>query len=153
MFLSDTQKAAIAALSPTEILGNIIQNQMGVVVGEYDFARDGGAALAVIPLKDINTGMPISLPVGTLVCKTWIDVQTPCVGAGSIALSTGETAADILAATAAASITGVMAGVSTGTAATMKKITSTAKTPIATLSVGTISAGKFRVYLEFVRSA
>lgn len=156
MLLSSTNKDLLNAKAPWDGgelgLGNLLQGQVGVVVGTYDFARDGGDALAVISLKDSISGKPISLPVGAIVTKSYIDVQTPCVGAGSIALSTGQTAADILAATAAASITGIVAGVSVGTAATMKKISSTAKTPTATLSVGTITAGKFSVFMEFVIS-
>jgi hypothetical protein len=151
--LNSTLKALFNKFSPLEGLGDQLNNQLGMIVGSYDFAVQGGAALAVIPLLDVNTGLAISLPVGTIITTSYVDVQTPCVGAGSIALSTGQTAADILAATAAASITGTIAGVSTGVVANFKKISTTPKTPIATLSVGTITAGKFLVFMEFVQSA
>lgn len=135
-------------------LGNCLQGQVGVVVGTYDFARDGGA-IGSISLKDSITGMPISLPAGAIVTKSYIDVETPCTtsASGTLALSTGQTAADILGATAAASVTGILAGVSVGTAATMKKISSSAKTPVAVIATGALTAGKLRVFMEFVVSS
>lgn len=157
MLLSSSDLATLNTKAPfdggNQGLGNLLQGQVGVVVGTYDFARDGGAT-GSITLKDSISGKPISLPVGAIVTKSYIDVQTPCTtsDAGTVALSTGQTAADILTATAAASVTGIMAGISVGTAATMKKISSTAKTPVAVIA-NNITAGKFSVFMEFVISS
>jgi hypothetical protein len=139
--------------APTEGLGDALYNQVGLIVGTYDFAVQGGAT-GTIPLLDINTGKKISLPVGAIVIRSWVDVQTPCTtsDAGTVALTTGQTAADIMAPTAAASVTGILEGVSTGTAANMKKISSTAKTPAAVIA-NNITNGKFRVFMQYVLSA
>lgn len=152
--IGSVDKALQNKFSPHEGLGDILFNQVGLLVGEYDFARDGGA-IGTISLKDINdTNKALSLPSGAIVTKSYTDVQTACTtsASGTVALTTGETAADIMAATAAASVTGILAGVSVGTAATMKKMTA-ARTPSVVIATGAITAGKFRVYLEYVISA
>lgn len=151
--LNATDQAINNKFAPREGLGDILFNQVGLLVGTYDFAVQGGATGTIL-LLDVNTGKKIELPVGAIVTKSYIDVQTPCTtsDAGTVALTTGQTAVDIMAATAAASVTGILAGVSVGTAATMKKISSTVKNPAAVIA-NNITGGKFRVYMEYVLSA
>jgi hypothetical protein len=151
--INATDKALLNKFSPNEGLGDQLFNQCGLLVGSYDFAVQGGAT-GTIPLLDVNTGKKITLPIGAVITKSWIDVQTPCTtaDAGTLALTSGQTAADILVATAAASVTGIMPGVSTGTAATMKKISSSAKTPAAVIA-NNLTNGKLLVYMEYVLSA
>lgn len=151
--LKEAERVYHNKFTPHEGLGDILFNQLGLFVGEYDFAVDGGATGTIL-LRDVNTGQRIELPVGAIVTKSFIDVQTPCTtsDAGTVAITTGQTAADILAATPAASVTGIIAGVSTGSAANMKKISSTAKNP-AVVIANNLTAGKFRVYMEYVLSA
>ncbi len=102
--LDPTTKANFNKYSPHEGLGDAVFDNLGVLVGTYDFAVSGGATGTIL-LLDINTGKKITLPVGAIVTKTYIDVQTACTtaDAGTVAVTTGQTAADILAATAAAS--------------------------------------------------
>lgn len=154
MFIDSTETAFYNSKAPFDPkLGNTLYHQMGVLALNYDFSRDGGA-VGSTPLRSVLTGQVLTLPIGLLVTRSWIDVQTPGTtsASGTLAFSTGETAADILAATAAASITGTVAGVSVGTAATMKKMTAI-RTPVATIATGALTAGKAIVFLEFVQSA
>lgn len=134
-------------------LGELVNGAYGVVRLSYDFAVQGGA-VGTVSLLDEN-GKPFLLPVGAIVTRSYIDVVTPATtsASGTIAISTGQTAADVLGATAAASFTGILEGVSTGTAANMKKISTSAKTPVAVIATGALTAGKAYVFLEYVLSS
>lgn len=153
MFLDPTDLAFYNSRAPLDNkLGNTLFHQVGCVAANYDFTRDGGA-IGSTSLKSITSGLPVVLPAGAIVTRSWIDVVAAGTtsASGTLAFTTGETAADILAATAAASVTGIVAGVSVGTAATMKKMTA-ARTPQAVIATGALTGGKATVFLEYVIS-
>jgi hypothetical protein len=141
-----------ATAGPSVRLGNkLVRDKVQTIVLKYDFAVQGGAASSTINLLDIETGKSAKLPKGALVVDCIIDVITPAVGAGSISISTGKAVADLKAATAAASYTGLVACVPVGSAATAIKQTADVTPSIAT-TVGTITAGKFYVVLQYILS-
>lgn len=113
----------------------------------YDYAVNGGSTAAAIDLGD-------DLPDNAVITRSWIDVISSASGSGtSIYLST-ETAQDVLPYTAITSVTGGarIEGVSTGTAATMKKM-SAARPVLLTISGSNgLTAGKFAVFIEYVVS-
>lgn len=133
----------------------VIRDQARFMKVQYDFAQQGGAVGTVNLLVPKTPGGPGALkgtlPKNALIIGCYIDVLTPATGAGSIALGTGQTTVDLKAATAAASYTGIVACIPTGSAASSIKLTAD-RIPTATISVGTITAGKFNVLIEYVLS-
>lgn len=122
-----------------------LKNSVHVAYAEYDFAKDGGA------VGDINL-RGAKLPEGAIVIRTTIHSITAIVsgGATTIALKL-QTAADMLAATAKASFSAnaLLDGVQVDTAATMIRCTA-ARTPVATVAVAAITAGKFVVAMQYI---
>lgn len=107
----------------------------------YDFAKHGGA------LGDIGLG--IIIPRNAVIKKGWIDVLVPPTSGGSATVALKlQSAADVLAATAIASVTGRLDTKQTGTAATMIKTTDDAELKV-TVAVDTLLTGKFIVYLDY----
>ena len=131
----------------TQILRNCIQ----VLFAQYDFAVQGGA-IGTVNLLGLD-GKPAVLPQNAIIVLALIDVLTPCTtsASGTIAL-TAQSAGDIKAALAAASYTGLVAGIPVGTAATAIKMTAD-RTLQATIATGAITAGKFNVIIEYNYSA
>lgn len=135
-------------------MGDELAKVKNVIKGRYSFAVQGGAIGSVNLLKDLGDKLSyVVLPLGALVTGSWVDHSTACTsgGAATVALSTGQAANDVLAATAVASMTGLVEGVSTGTAANMKKMTA-ARTATATIAAAALTAGVFNVFLEYVLS-
>jgi hypothetical protein len=153
MLESSTQYTRLNALAPHDAyLGTQLHKTINVVKGVYDFASTGGAIGAQSLLDD--KGNLISLPVGLIVVRSFYDVITAFTSGGSatVALSI-QAANDVLSALAVASLTaGVGAGVSVGTAATMKKVSTTAKPLVLTVATAALTAGKMNVYIEYVLS-
>jgi hypothetical protein len=116
---------------------------------KYDFAVQGGAVGAVT-LLDVSTGKSAVLPKGAIVRHCIIDVITPATtsASGTLALSTGQTAADLKAATAAASYTGLLACVPVGTAASAIKLTAD-RTMVGAIATGALTAGKLYVIVQY----
>lgn len=121
----------------------------------YDFANVGGA-IAAITLSSSTVGALLQsksaciIPKGAIVMEVLIDTITAPTSGGSatIALSTGQGAADLLSATAYSSFSGIQAGIPVGTAATAIKMTAD-RTPTATIAVATLTAGKFYVIINY----
>jgi len=117
-----------------------------VVRVTYDFAADGGAISA------INLGQ--GLPEKAIIQRSWFEVITQLTSGGASTMAIHcESANNIFSA---ADITGSAAGtitegVSTGTAATMQKITNDCNIT-ATIAVATVTAGKLVIYVEYVVS-
>lgn len=139
---------------PLNLGSEIVRRTHKQFKGVYDFSVQGGSTSAAINLYDPVFGKNSSLilPAGFIISKVLIDVLTNPVGAGAtIALSSGKNAADLLAATAIASFTGLIDGIPTTAAATNIKISPTLAAPgsICTLTIATtnLSAGKFNVFI------
>lgn len=111
-------------------------------VALYDFATDGGAA------GDISLGT--ILPDNAIILNGRIDILTAMAsagGAGTIALKLAG-ANDILSAVDADTLSGIVATVPVGSAATSFKLTA-AKTLTATVGTEALTAGKFMVFLDY----
>ena len=151
------------------LLGTMVREGYGQAVCIYEKTTLGGA-IGTVNLVQANAGSlpvsgqatitsaqtgsavtPCTLPAKAVVRSGMIDVITTLVGA-SATLSLGlNTTSDIKASTAIASFTGQMDVVPVYTAATAVKIT-TAKTLTLTIGTTALTAGKFRVFLNYVQS-
>lgn len=131
-------------------LGSELAKTKNVLKAQFDFSVLGGAQGSVT-LKD-EDGADATLPSGAIITRVWIDSITDPTsgGAATVALSS-EGAADLLAATAIAGITGIIEGLPDGTAAQMIKLTA-AREIVAVIATADLTAGKFNVFIEFVLS-
>lgn len=131
-------------------LGNkVIQGSVRLMLATYDFSVLGGA-IGTLTLHDIKN-QPAVLPKGAVITSCIIDVKTAATtsASGTIALSTGQTGADLKAATAAASYTGLVACIPVGSAATAIKLTADS-TMTAVIATGAITAGKLTVAVQYI---
>lgn len=121
-----------------------------VLRATYDFAVNGGA-IGDIALLDVDGNAAI-IPDNAVITKVLVDVITAATsgGAATVALKS-EAAADLLAATAVASVTGFLDGKPVNTAATVVKL-SADRTIKATVAAFALTAGKFHVFIEYVLS-
>lgn len=133
--------------TPHEGIGTAVHQTPSLLKCVYDFSVLGGAATTTYQLLD-DQGNKAIVPAKAIITRVFLDVITPCVGAGSMSLA-AEATADLMAATAAASITGLVEGKQDFTAAKFVK-TTVARNITTTTSVGTITAGKFYVHVEYV---
>jgi hypothetical protein len=101
----------------------------------------------------------VALPVGAIVTRSFIHVSTSFAGNGdsgsTIKIGIQDQSVDVHASAALSTYSGGMVeGVSTGTAANMKIIATTAKQLAVTWTIGgtdtSLSAGLMEVYLEYV---
>jgi hypothetical protein len=114
----------------------------------YDFSKQGGA-IGTLNLLD-EVGKPCVLPNKAVVWNVYIDTVTaPTSGGGAtIAISSGQVAADIKAATAFGSYSGLVAGIPVGNAATAFKLTADQK-PTLTIATAALTAGKLNVQIIY----
>jgi hypothetical protein len=134
-------------------LGTLLRNRKGTLKCILDVAnvRQGGA-VGDINLLD-EDGNACVLPSGAIITQVYRDIVTAFTsagGAGTVALK-ANTAADLLAAVDADTLSGVGAGVPVGTAATMVKLTAD-RTLKATVAVEALTAGKMHVFVDYVLS-
>jgi hypothetical protein len=121
------------------------------VVGEYDFAVDGGA-VSTITLRSANAIGNV-VPAGSVVLSGYIEVDT-LLGAGAGAtIGVGlEAAGDLLAAAIFSgtpwSTTGRKSVIPVGTGAASVKTTVARSISIA-IAVNTVTSGKFRVVVVY----
>lgn len=154
--------------APLKLGGQVVRRSVRVFKGVYDFSLQGGAigtlslldAMQIYPLSqpillgNARTFPSLYLPPGFIVLNCLIDVITAPTSGGSatLALSTGVTAADLKAATAISSYTGLLAAIPVNTAATAVKVPLTTAQPgsIATIAIATaaLTGGKINVHLE-----
>lgn len=117
-------------------------------VFEYDFAIEGGA-ISSITLRQIGGGQ---VPAGAVVTDAILEILTIPTGASANGAVQLEAANDIVAAAIIAgapwSSLGRKAGVPVSAATSVK--TTVARTPVLVISAGAFTAGKFRVYLEYL---
>lgn len=129
--------------------GNVIEGAIprdaGDLLYEYDFAVDGGA-VGTINLRGQR------LPSGFVVLDSVIEVLTVPTsgGAATIAVTSGEAAGDILAATgigvAPWSTLGRKAGIPVSAATSIK--TTAVRTPAIVVATAALTAGAFRIRLS-----
>jgi hypothetical protein len=117
--------------------------------GYYDFAVDGGATAAIVLRSDDGP-----LPAGSVVVSGYLDVLTLfTTGTAATAAISVEAANDIQTATVVSgapfSTTGRKSITPAGTGATAIKTTAS-RYPTITFAVGTVTAGKLELVLEFV---
>jgi hypothetical protein len=116
-------------------------------IGEYDFAIDGGAVSTIV-LRGVSGS---AIPNGSLILSGVLEIVTTLTSGGSETTAlTVESAADILAATAVASLTaGNKSIIPAATGATAVKTTAE-RAPSMTIAVAALTAGKFRLRLLYV---
>ena len=121
----------------------------GVAKATYDFAVHGGAAAAVIELMPGDE----LIPAKAVITNCFFDVITTGTGAGSIAFG-ATTGVDLKAATAATAYGAGTDLVGIPILATMSTHihVATACNITATISVGTITAGKITCFVYYVIS-
>lgn len=142
----------MGAVASKAQLGTLIDKTVNLVVGKYSFATQGGATGSVNLYRNLkDTSSKVVIPSKAIIKRVWVDVLTNPTSGGSatIALTTGQTAADLLAATLYSSVTGLVDGKPDGTAAKMIKATAD-RTVSATIATAALTAGKFNVYIEYV---
>jgi hypothetical protein len=148
--LSDRDRHLLNRMNSTAAavqLGKALADQKGCLRATYDFSTQGGA-VSTINLKG-SDGLDAKLPSGAVISEVLIDVVTAATsgGAATVAL-TAQVAEDLLAALAVASVTGLIAGIPVGTAATSIKLTAE-RTITTTIAVAALTAGKFHVFIEY----
>jgi hypothetical protein len=131
--------------------GDIISKKVGVLIAKYDFAKMGGAVGNISLVEDLTSLTSLAkLPANAVIKQVTIDILTAMTstgGTGTIALK-AQSAGDLLAAVDADTISGLVAGVPVGTAATMIKLTAE-RTIIASVAVAALLTGKFNVVIEY----
>jgi hypothetical protein len=145
-------------LKPTERLGakkfyaanmaTRLGNTVGSIVAIYDFSVLGGA-VGTVNLKDLD-GNDAVLPKGAVVRDGFIRILTACAstgGTGTIAL-TANSAADLKAAVDADTLSGNVAIIPVGTAATAITLTAD-RTLTCTIATAALTAGKFELHVDF----
>jgi len=151
--LTSTQRSALDAKAPNDnLLGQELHKCKNVVKFVYDFSVDGGA-VGSFNVRD-EWGNPFTFPVGAIITRAFLDVITACTtsASGTLAFKINSSG-DILAATAAASVTGLMDGVPVNTAATAIKVATSAKPVVASIATGALTAGKLYLFVEYYLSA
>lgn len=127
-------------------------NQQMGTYGSWKFTRDGGAANAILPVKD-NDGRKIILPVNAYITKCFVGMPTLLTSAtGSSSVSFGSNAvADLKAATFAAgySTTALKACIPDGTVGNAVRMASEG---FVAVKIGSeaATAGQLDVWVEYV---
>lgn len=151
-----TYQAALNSHAPTEASGDAISNNLSLMKCVYDFATLGGLTGNIGLLND--TGGPAFLPTGAVVVRSWFSALTASglkppasTGSATVAAFVVSTA-DVLGATAIASLTGRVEGKQTGAVSLFTAaITSiTGLQPSIAIATAPLSAGHFDVFLEYV---
>jgi hypothetical protein len=125
----------------------LVDKKVQVMKAKYDFAVQGGA-IGSVNLVDVD-GKDAVLPNKAIIKQVIFDVITAPTSGGSATIAfTANSAADMKAALAIASWTGIVAGIPVGTAATSIKLTAQ-RTLTATIATAALTAGKINVFVEY----
>jgi len=121
--------------------------------GEYDFAVDGGAIGSITLRADPTDPMGNEIPSGSVIMGGYIEVDTGfTTGSGATMAINSEAAGDLIAATVVSgapySTTGRKSLIPVFTGATSVKTTAK-RNLVATIAVGTVTAGKMRVVVFY----
>ena len=110
----------------------------------YDFAVDGGAVSTIT--------LPLVIPDNAIITEAHVDVLTDPASGGSATIALGlNTTTDLLAATAIASVTGILnllPGVADTPVAPLK-LTAERQLQM-TIGTAALTAGKVAIYLEWI---
>ncbi len=142
------------AMAEARLGDKLVNETVRTMRAYYSFAVQGGSSAAAITLKDVSTGKAAVLPKGAIVRDCLIDVITQPTSGGSatVSLGTGLSTTDLKNGLAIASMTGLVACVPVGTAATAIKMTSDG-TVKATIGTADLTAGKFYVIIHYEMSS
>lgn len=164
MFLNTQLYTRAQNYDPIPGLGDEVNEVLNYKRFVLDFSVVGGA-IGALALQD-DQGAVAVLPVGSLILSVVFDFVTAVTSGGAATVSFGCTSAtDLLAATAKASLTGLVAGVPVMTAATAVKVATGSNTLVrrnfsvaaqpltATVAVAILTAGKCYVHTVFARSS
>lgn len=136
--------------SPIEGLPSHVHQSKGVLKCVYSFAVNGGAVSTILLNDDL--GNAAILPIKTIITGVYFDFYTAFTSGGSATVACGaNTTVDLVAATAVASCTGLLAGIPVSTAATAVKLTAQRQIGI-TIAVAALTAGAANIFVEFVYS-
>lgn len=131
----------------------IIEGTTGLktAVGEYDFAVDGGA-IGAITLRSTGSNSN-QIPAGAVVTGGYLEIDTLFTTGTSATMAISiEGAGDLVAATVVSgapySTTGRKSIIPAATGATSVK-TTVPRSLVATIAVGTVTAGKGRVVVFY----
>lgn len=128
-------------------LGQQLASKVHCIKAVYDFAVDGGA-VGSINLKD-EFGKEIIIPSGAIVKQVMMHIKTAMAsagGAGTIAL-TLNSSGDLKAAVDADTLSGLVAGIPVGSAATA--VAATAQRALVwTIATEALTAGKVWLFVE-----
>lgn len=130
-------------------LGDYLHKTKNLLKVQYDFAVQGGAVGSIL-LND-DAGNAAILPDNTIIVGGFIDIITAMSstgGNGTIAL-TANSAGDLKAAVDADTLSGIVAIIPVGTAATHIKLTAQRQIT-ATIATNALLGGKFSLFLEYV---
>jgi hypothetical protein len=146
-------------LKPTERLGakkfyaanlaTTLGNTVGSMVAVYDFSVLGGA-VGSVTLKDLD-GNDAVLPKGAIIKNGFLRVLTAAAsagGSGTIAFG-ANTTTDLKTATDADTLSGIVAIIPVGTAATAVALTADRNLQ-ATIATEALTAGKIELHVDFV---
>lgn len=154
IFPQDTKNQNLLTLAnvrdPYPGIGSIVNWTKNMLRVTYDFSVLGGTATTVGLLDD--QGNAAFLPKGAIVTNVVMNVLTQPLPSTSSVNLTMLTAGDLMATKPQSSITGFVAGVPVGTAATwVGPVTAQSGTqPSAVISGSTLTAGKMEWFIEYV---
>ncbi len=134
--------------TPLEGSGTELHRTLNCIKGVWDFAVQGGA-VSSINLKD-DLGNDCILPNGAIVVNGTIDILTAMASAGNAGtMALGlNTTTDLKAAVDADTLSGLVATIPVGTAATSVKLTAQRQLKL-TIATEALTAGKIAVYLQY----
>lgn len=164
MFVNPALYTRAQNYDPMSGLGDEVNETLNYKRFVLDFGVVGGL-IGTLALQD-DQGVTAQLPVGSFIMSVIFDFITAVTSAGSATVAFGCTSTtDLLAATAKASLTGIVAGIPVMTAATAVKVATGTTTlarrnfsvvtqpVIATVAVANLTAGKCYVHTVFARSS
>ena len=129
-------------------LGKELQQKLNVVKATYDFSVHGGA-VGTINLDGVD-GSDVIIPNGAIIVHGLIDIITAMTSTGdngTIALNSNS-AGDLKAAVDADTLSGLVATIPVGSAATSIKMTAD-RTLTVTIATNAILSGKFDLYVQY----
>lgn len=144
-------RARMDAASPLEGSGKELHRTKNVMKCVWDFAVQGGAVGSLLLLDDL--GNAAKLPSGAIITGGYIDIITAISSTsndGTIAL-TAQSAGDLKAAVDGDTLSGIVALIPVGTAATAIKLTAERQITL-TIAVHALLTGKISVYVEYLAS-
>lgn len=154
IFPQDTKNQTLLSIAnardPLPGIGTIINQTKNMMRVTYDFSVLGGAATTIALVDD--QGNTAALPKGAFVTNVVANVLTqPLPSTSSVSLYVLADQ-DLMATKAQSALTGSLAGVPIGTAATWKgPITATLGSPVNALITGSaLTAGKIQWFIEYV---